>query len=182
VKSLDMKFIAALTLAVLGSAAIATGADARVEPGPALANHTLTSLDGSKTRLSSFRGEVVVVNFWASWCAPCRKELPIMNEWHNAWSGRGARVVAISIDKEMRKAKLFAEDMGLDLTVLHDDPSGLASMLDLPSLPCTYLLDQEGKVVAVIRSSSSGDLSRIRSKAEELITAGALSAAEGGTR
>jgi len=182
VKSLDMKFIAALTVAVLGSAAIATGPNARVEPGPALANHTLTSMDGSDIRLSSFQGEVVVVNFWASWCAPCRKELPIMNEWHNSWDGRGARVVAISIDKELRKAKRFAEDISLDLTVLHDDPSGLAAQLDLPSLPCTYLLDRKGNVVAMIRSSSSADLAKIRSKAEELLTADALSAVEGGTR
>jgi len=137
----------------------------------ALASHTLKALDdGAETKLSALRGEIVVVNFWASWCAPCLKELPIMDGWNTAWAGRGARVVAISIDKSKKKAKRFVEKANLELTVLHDGPSGLAKTLDLPSLPCTFLLDRKGNIVTVVRSSSMKDLDALQQKVEFLLT------------
>jgi thiol-disulfide isomerase/thioredoxin len=135
----------------------------------ALAHHPLKTFAGAETRLSSYRGEVVVVNFWASWCAPCRTELPILNGWHQAWAGRGARVVAISIDKEMRRARGFAEKANLSMTVLHDGPDGLAKTLNLPSLPCTLLLDREGNVVSVVQTSALKDLDALEQKVEFML-------------
>ncbi len=161
-------WIAGLVLVLAATAAPADNVPDS-ETGETLTRYGLTSLDGGKTTLSSFRGEVVVVNFWASWCPPCRKELPIMDGWHTKWSGRGARVVAISIDKEIHKARRFAEEANLSLTVLHDDPSGLAKTLDLPALPCTFLLDRDGNVVQMIRSSSEEDLEALHKKAESLL-------------
>jgi thiol-disulfide isomerase/thioredoxin len=79
------------------------------------------------------------VNFWASWCAPCRRELPLLDQWNSAWTGRGARVIAISIDTDAKKAKRFAEEMKLTLPVMHDGPQGLARTLDIPSVPYTLL-------------------------------------------
>lgn len=174
----------AVTLSALGSAGI-SGAIAGVDAEEALAKHPLKSFEGTETTLSSFRGDVVVVNFWASWCAPCLKELPIMDGWHTAWAERGARVVAISVDKDMKKAKRFAEKAGLSLTVFHDGPDGLARTLDIPSLPCTFLLDRNGNVVSVIRSSSAKDLASIQQKAESLLASTGTMAGEtndGGSR
>jgi thiol-disulfide isomerase/thioredoxin len=133
------------------------------------AKHRLATLDGDAATLSSYRGEVVVGNFWASWCAPCRKELPLMNGWHEAWSARGGRVVAISVDKDPRKARRFAADEKLTLTVLHDGPDGLAQDIDIPSLPCTFLLDRDGRVVTVVHSSSPDLLEELHQKAESLL-------------
>jgi len=166
--SLKKMSMVAITLAVLGSAGVGR-AVAGVDAGEAMAKHPLKSFEGTETTLSSFRGEVVVVNFWASWCAPCLKELPIMDGWHTAWAERGARVVAISVDKDMKKAKRFADSADLSLTVFHDGPDGLARTLDIPSLPCTFLLDRNGNVVSVIRSSSAKDLASIQKKAESLL-------------
>jgi len=162
----------ALVLAFVGTAVAGDRAVANVDAGTALADQPLRTLDGGETSLASFRGEVVVVNFWASWCKPCRKELPVMDGWHASWAGRGARVVAISIDKDVRNARRFADKAELSLTLLHDGPAGLARTLDLPSLPCTYLLDRQGKVVTVIRSSSSEDLAALHQSVESLLTAG----------
>lgn len=143
-----------------------------------LAQHELAAFDGSKVTLSSLRGEVVVVNFWATWCAPCRKELEVMDGWNREWRNRGARVVAISIDRDARKARRFAEDMALSMTVVHDGPDGLARSLDLPSVPCTYLLDRDGNVVTIVKSSNADALAALKAKVESM-TRGAQSAGMG---
>ena len=143
-----------------------------------LANHELASLDGKKMTLSSLRGEVIVVNFWATWCAPCRKELAVFEGWNREWKNRGARVVAISIDRDARKARNFAEDMALSLTVVHDGPDGLARSLDLPSVPCTYLLDRDLNIVSIVKSSNADELAALKAKVESM-TRGTQSAGMG---
>lgn len=160
---------AAVALAIVG---LAGGrAAAGTDDGATMAQHELVSFDGGKTTLFALRGDVVVVNFWATWCAPCRKELALLDRWNDEWNGRGARVVAISIDKDARKARRFAEDMKLSLTVLHDGPDGLARTLDLPSVPCTFLLDRDGRVTGVVRTSDGGELAALKSKAESMMSA-----------
>lgn len=161
-------FVLALAVGA-GVAAPAPGALAGEDAGTVLMGHTLRSFDGGEIQLSAFKGDVIVVNFWASWCAPCRKELPIMNQWNDQWDGRGARVIAISIDSDLGKAKRFADHEKLSMPLFHDGPTGLAKTLDLPSLPCTYLIDRSGKVVTVIRSSSPKELAALEHRAESLL-------------
>jgi thiol-disulfide isomerase/thioredoxin len=168
--------------AAVGVAALVTpaGADAEKDAGTLLMSHTLRSLDGGEVRLETYEGEVIVVNFWASWCAPCRKELPIMNQWNDQWDGRGARVVAISIDNELRNAQRFAEQAKLTMPLFHDGPEGLAKELDLPSVPCTYLIDRSGRVVSIIQSSSSKELASLEERAESLMRSGRRAAQKAG--
>ena len=154
------------------------GGDATGPATATLASHELATFDGGKTKLSSLRGEVVVVNFWATWCAPCRKELEVMDGWNREWKNRGARVVAVSIDRDARKARRFAEDMALSMTVVHDGPDGLARSLDLPSVPCTYLLDRGGNVVTIVTSSNASELAVLKAKVDAM-TRGTQSAGMG---
>ncbi|MBE0565280.1 MAG: TlpA family protein disulfide reductase, partial [Krumholzibacteria bacterium] len=153
--------------ALLALAAAATGAApaAAQDIGAALRSHGLSTLDGGTVRLDDFAGEVLVVNFWASWCAPCRDELPLLDRWHAAWQGRGARVVAISLDQELRNARRQVAETGLALMALHDGPAGLAAVLDLDAVPTTYLLDGTGRVVLVVRGSAPAELERLRQAA-----------------
>lgn len=164
VKTSHVLFIAALV-----AATPAAGASAGEADGKLLASHRMTTLEGAKARLSDFRGEVVVVNFWASWCAPCRKELPVLGGWHAAWSGHGGRVVAVSIDKDIDKARRFAEQADLRMSLMHDGPDGLARALDLPAMPCTFLLDGDGRVVRVVHGSNTKELEALRREAESLM-------------
>jgi len=140
-------------------------------PDATLTSHALAAGDGKTLRLADLRGEVLVVNFWATWCAPCHEELKTLDSWHRAWAGRGARVVAISIDENAARARRFAADLGLALTVVHDGPDGLAASLDLPSVPCTYLIDRDGSVVRVVKSSASDALAALRADAESRLSA-----------
>jgi thiol-disulfide isomerase/thioredoxin len=169
VVTIKTNFSAALAVMLLGIVAAIDPAAAGNDVSATLGSYPLKSFEGTETKLSSFKGEVVVVNLWASWCAPCRKELPIMNRWHAAWAGRGARVVAIAIDKDKMKARHFAEEANLTFTVLYDSPAGLAKSLDLPSLPCTFILDKKGNVAGVFRSSSSEDLAALQQQVETLL-------------
>ncbi|HMB69319.1 MAG TPA: TlpA disulfide reductase family protein [bacterium] len=118
--------------------------------GPVLVKHELRALDGTATAsLGDLQGEVTVVNFWASWCKPCRKELVELDAMTRRLEPAGVRVVAVSIDHDVRKAARFIDGEGLSLPVYHDGPDGLARELDLPWLPCTVVMDAAGRVVRV---------------------------------
>ena len=154
-------------VAALGKApgAGAAGADR----GAALRAHALATVDGRPATLAAWEGEVLVVNFWATWCAPCRRELAQLDAWNAGWEPRGARVVAVSLDNERERARRFAADQDLGLTVLHDGPDGLARELDLPAVPTTFVLDREGGVVFEVQGSDERELERLRVAVEQLL-------------
>jgi thiol-disulfide isomerase/thioredoxin len=124
-----------------------------LEPGVAerlgrtLAGRPLRRLDGGSLAWASLRDQVVVLNFWASWCGPCRRELPQLVALHRDLERRGGRVVAVSIDADPRNAADFARRYAPGLAVYHDGPDGLARALDLPALPYTIVLGRGGQIV-----------------------------------
>jgi peroxiredoxin len=169
--------IAACTFA--GAAAGAAGAELHADAGELLARHELRSLDGATTSLRDLRGEVVVVNFWATWCKPCRREMRALDAWNAALAGRGARVVAISVDSDAERARRFVADEALALPVFVDGPDGLAKALDLPHLPYTIVLDRDGAVASISRGATGGELAAIQRTAETLLAAPRSEPAEG---
>lgn len=160
-----------LTAVLLLAGTEALGADLAAS-GRLLHSWETTDLDGETVRLSDLAGEVVVVNFWASWCAPCVRELPVLNRWHQQWQGQGARVVAISIDRKPANAADFVASAELELDVWLDGPQGLAAQLDLAAVPTSYVLDRAGKVVLRIDGSSTADLERMHQKVQQLLASG----------
>lgn len=139
----------ALALAFAAPAAAAQPPGMGASPAAArraLEGHTLVKLDGAKLTFAELRGEVVVVNFWASWCRPCRRELPALDELHADIAKRGGRVLAVSIDHERDNASRFVRTHELGLPVVHDGPEGLARQLDLRAVPFTLVLDRAGEV------------------------------------
>lgn len=135
-----------LVALAFGAAPDGVGASADAMRG-ALRGHVLTTPDGDRLALASLRGEVVVINFWASWCRPCRKELPELDALHTTLAARGGRVLAVSIDEDVRNVERFVRAHGLSLPVYHDGPEGLARALDLGHIPYTLVLDRRGEVV-----------------------------------
>lgn len=123
----------------------------------ALRRHPLRGMDGSTLSLADLRGEVVVLNFWASWCGPCRRELPRLQVLNAELSHLGGRVLAISIDADRRNVELFARRQELRLPILLDGPDGLARELDLRSVPLTIVLGRDGEVAFTsARSDEAG--------------------------
>lgn len=160
----------ALLTAGLGAAGAPTPAAASAAGREAaLRDRAMATVDGRPATLAAWEGEVLVVNFWASWCAPCRRELAQLDAWNSGWEPRGARVVAVSLDSERERARRFAADHDLGLTVLHDGPDGLARQLDLPAVPTTYVLDRDGAIVLEVQGSDERQLERLRLAVEQLL-------------
>jgi len=108
--------------------------------------------DGSDRRLADWRGEVVVLNFWATWCAPCRAEMPSLDALAAAHEGRGVAVLAVATGRNPPEAiaRFYAEAEIATLPVLTDRGSGLARAMGVMGLPATILIDREGREVGRI--------------------------------
>jgi thiol-disulfide isomerase/thioredoxin len=151
--------------------AVAVPTTAAADPGATLSGHRLLDLAGNARTLGELRGRVVVVNFWASWCTPCRKELPVFEAWNRELPDEEVAFAAISIDQERRNAERFVQRAGLTLPVYHDGVDGLARSLDLPYLPCTYVLDADGKVAFVSSGATDEKLAELRRVIDDLRSA-----------
>jgi len=110
---------------------------------------SLRSSDGGKRKLSGYRGKVVVLNFWATWCAPCRKEIPWLKEVHHEYAGRGFAVVGVAMDERgWRAVTPFLAEYGVDYPILLGTPKVARLYGGLETLPKTLFLDRKGRIVA----------------------------------
>jgi thiol-disulfide isomerase/thioredoxin len=140
-----------------------------------LREHPLRLLDGRTLTLGSLRGEVVVVNLWASWCAPCRSELPRLGGMQSQLAG-AARVVAVSIDEDADNARRFCRTRGVSLQVACDGPEGLARALDVRHVPLTLVLDRAGRIAYTTYGSDARALAGVEAAARRLAAEAAPSA------
>ena len=138
------EFLVALLVAVL---ATAPGYAARTgEPAPAFA---LPTAAGDTVDLARLRGRVVYVDFWASWCTPCRRSFPWMNELDARYRDAGLTIVAINVDKRREDAMRFLRDVPARFTVVFDAEGKTPDAFDVKGMPSSYLIDREGRLVAV---------------------------------
>jgi peroxiredoxin len=116
------------------------------DPAPSFA---ASILGGDTLRLQELRGEAVMLNVWATWCAPCREEMPGLQLLHEAYAGRGLRVVGVSIDSRGAESAIrsFLEDHGITFTILHDPAEIVQRQFRTSGVPETFLIDAEGTIV-----------------------------------
>lgn len=109
-------------------------------PAPTLAGDTVT--------LASLRGEVVLLNLWATWCVPCRTETPYLQELFEEYEDQGFRVVGISLDTgdAADQVARFVEEFGVTYTILHDPQMRGMELYQVPGLPATFMIDREGTI------------------------------------
>jgi len=135
--------------------ALAAGAALAVPTGPA-PDFTLRSMDGPNLRLQEQRGRVVMVNFWATWCGPCRQEMPQLNKLYEKYRSSGFVLLGVNIDEDPRHAANVAAKLGVKFPVLLDSDKSVSKRYDLAAMPSTVLIDRDGKVRHVHRGYREG--------------------------
>jgi len=96
--------------------------------------------------LPNISGKVVLVDFWASWCGPCKASFPAMNRLHDKYSGKGLVIIAIGVDDDAAKYKAFAGKMGAKFSLFHDVQHKAAESFSPPSMPTSYIIDRKGVI------------------------------------
>jgi len=107
---------------------------------------TLKSFTGKNIRLAEHRGKIILLNFWATWCTPCRQEIPKLNKLHAKYSRLGASVWGVNIDKNYKSAKSMSNQLNIVYPILHDVDQSTSKHYDLNTMPFTILIDRNGKV------------------------------------
>jgi len=108
---------------------------------------TLPDMDGRQRSLSSYQGKVVILHFWASWCVPCRKEMPTLHHLHHGFEGKNIELVCVSVDKgNKKKIKGFMNDINLHFNTLLDPDGDVRKAYEVRALPTTYLIAGDGKI------------------------------------
>jgi peroxiredoxin len=128
------------------------GVDIAPEEGALAPDFLLEELNGGEMRLTDLRGKPVVINFWATWCAPCRKEMPQFVEAYDRHKEEGLEIVAVNLQEGKSIASGFAEDYGMDFTVAVDRDGEVGDRYRLLGLPTTYFVGRDG----IIRSVFTG--------------------------
>jgi peroxiredoxin len=117
------------------------------EPVPAL-DFSAKTLGGKTIRLSDFHGQVVFLNFWATWCVPCKAEMPAMERIHQALRGRPFKMLAVNLQESPEAVRRFAEELKLTFDLVLDPTGEIARGYGANTLPLTYLIDKKGRILA----------------------------------
>ena len=141
--------ITALAWALNAPAAVTSTLNQAQEAKPVpMASTPLSSVGGQKTTLADFKGNVLLIDFWASWCGPCRQSFPWMNGMQQQYRAEGLEVVAINLDEEPELAREFLRQVPAQFTVLLDSDAQLPDAFGLIGMPSSYLIDRQGRLRA----------------------------------
>lgn len=140
----------------LALAGTVTGARAAVAPASPAPDFTLRSAEGRNLRLSEQRGRVVMVNFWATWCGPCKVEMPHLNRIYEKYRSAGFVLLGVNVDDDPKAAVALAARLGVTFPVLFDAEKSVSRLYSLDSMPATVLIDRDGKVRHVHRGYRDG--------------------------
>ena len=106
----------------------------------------LKSSSGENLRLSEYRGDVVMINFWATWCGPCRQEMPLLDELYSRYQRVGFSLLGVNIDDDSRRAMQMVQELGVQFPVLFDENKEVSKLYEVEAMPVTVLVDREGRV------------------------------------
>ncbi len=146
------KFLAGLALTVLAMSSLAAS-DLAGKPAPDFA---LKSSTGANLRLSEYRGDVVMINFWATWCGPCRQEMPLLDQLYSRSQRVGFSLLGVNIDDDSSRAMDMIRELGVSFPVLFDARKEVSKLYDVDAMPVTVLVDREGNVRHVHKGYKPG--------------------------
>jgi len=137
--------------------------------GKKAAEFSLPAVNGETVALQSLRGKVVLLNFWATWCGPCRQELPELARVQEKFRQRGLAVVAVTVDNEVENVRAFLKKYAIKLQTVWDKKKKVADAYLVEKMPSSYLIDRNGVVRFIHRGYTPEELKRIEAEIDELL-------------
>jgi len=132
-------------------------------------NFTLPLLSGGNAALSAYRGKVVILNFWATWCPPCRVEMPSMETLYQRFKNQGLEILAVDVGEDNVTVQRFVQSNGYTFPILLDRDNRVSSVYGIEAIPTTYIIDREGKIIGRIIGSIVWDAPRVITAIDALL-------------
>ncbi|HUN26013.1 MAG TPA: TlpA disulfide reductase family protein [Steroidobacteraceae bacterium] len=160
--------IARIAARGLAALVLAVPALANVTGGPA-PDFTLPARAGGTVSLDQFKGQVVMINFWASWCEPCRKEMPLLNDIYRQYGPMGFTLIGVNVEPERSSALAWLKQTPVSFPVLFDATSKVSQLYGVPGMPTTVFIDRKGNVRMLHQGYNPGDENAYLDEIRELI-------------
>jgi peroxiredoxin len=143
IKKLRAGIVAALVLALPAMAVLPAGVAAPNGPAPPF---SLPSKGGSEVSLAQYKGQVVMINFWASWCGPCRQEMPLLEDIYKKYNKLGFTLIGVNVEPDSKAADDWLKQTPVTFPVLYDKDSKVSQLFNVSGMPTTVIIDRKGNV------------------------------------
>ncbi len=132
-------------------------------------NFTLKSNSGKNIKLSELRGQVVLINFWASWCGPCRQEMPELNKLYSKYKKLGFTILGVNVEEDNTDALKIIRDDKISFPILFDSENKVSRLYNVTGMPTTVLVARDGTMRYLHRAYKPGDINKYKKWVKELI-------------
>ena len=132
-------------------------------------NFTLKSLKGENIKLSEHRGEVIMLNFWATWCDKCKEGMPVLNDMYLKYRDKGFTLLSINTDKELKNVNKWLRGMRIAFPILFDEIHDASKKYEVDSMPATYILDRDGHLRYIHNGFPDGYQDEFQKQVRELM-------------
>lgn len=153
---------------LLASALLAFAASAGELSGPA-PDFTLKSRSGETVSLADLKGDVVMINFWATWCGPCRKEMPHLEALHQRYENLGFTLLGVNVEDDQKGVERFLKETPVSFAVLYDPANEVSALYDVVAMPSTIMVDREGNMRYIHHGYQSGYEHSYQAQIRELL-------------
>jgi len=133
------------------------------------AEFSLKSRAGEAVSLSGLRGQVVLINFWATWCGPCRKEMPLLEQIQKKYAPLGFTMLGVNVEEDTRLMDTFLKDVPVSFPILLDPANGVSKLYNVSAMPSTVIVDRKGNVRFIHQGYKPGDESKYQDMIRQLI-------------
>lgn len=158
-----------IVLGLIIALGMTTSTFAATELSGAAPDFTLASNMGKNMRLAEMRGSVVMINFWASWCGPCRQEMPILEELYQRYNKAGFTILGVNVEPDSAEADKILKDIKISFPVLYDTESKVSELYGVQAMPSTIIIDRDGNMRYLHRGYKPGYEDEYREQIKELI-------------
>jgi peroxiredoxin len=162
---MSTKMLRRLAMAAIVIASSAFAADAS-GPAPAF---TLATLDGSQGALSQYKGQVVMVNFWATWCGPCQQEMPLLDQMYKKYKPAGFTLIGVNVDKDAPPVKELLARKPVSFPVMLDPANQVSKAYHVDEMPSSVIIDRKGEIRYIHRGYRPGDENDYQDRIRQLI-------------